>query len=165
MRIWQIFLKDVKGCGEVLSGQLLALLDVTKADHISSFWKFCGIYPDGVRRIGEKIEYNPRAKTVVYKIAVNFLRNKSQYARFYRKAKPKEERKLEEQIKNGEVTIDGSKKMVVYYRSIRKMTKVFLAHLWLFLRKIESLPSGIPYIDVKEQGHRIVSWEEMKNWE
>lgn len=41
--IWELFFKDVKGCGPSIAGKLLAGLDVHKARHVSSFWSYCGV--------------------------------------------------------------------------------------------------------------------------
>lgn len=41
--MWDRFFKDVKGCGEVMAANCIAYLDIDKARHVSSFWKYCGI--------------------------------------------------------------------------------------------------------------------------
>ena len=53
--MWDRFFKDVKGCGEVMAANCIAYLDIHKARHVSSFWKFCGI--DAVAELDE--EGNP----------------------------------------------------------------------------------------------------------
>ena len=41
--MWDRFFKDVVGCGEVMAANCIAYLDIDKARHVSSFWKYCGI--------------------------------------------------------------------------------------------------------------------------
>ena len=41
--LWNGFLKDVKGCGHLMGGVIIAYLDPYKARHVSSFWKYCGM--------------------------------------------------------------------------------------------------------------------------
>lgn len=41
--IWDKFFKDVYGCGELMAAVCIAYLDASKARHVSSFWKYCGV--------------------------------------------------------------------------------------------------------------------------
>lgn len=41
--MWNAFFKDVKGCGALMSAVCLAYLDVEKARHVSSFWRYAGL--------------------------------------------------------------------------------------------------------------------------
>jgi len=47
--LWKYFLKDVKGCGPLMSGVIISEFDVSKARHSSSFLKYAGldVAPDG----------------------------------------------------------------------------------------------------------------------
>ena len=48
-KIYETYLKDQIGIGPALAAVLIAYLDPYKADHISSFWMYCGldVAPDG----------------------------------------------------------------------------------------------------------------------
>lgn len=41
--MWDKFFKDIKGCGPLMAGVCLAYLDPRKADHVSSFYRYCGL--------------------------------------------------------------------------------------------------------------------------
>jgi len=41
-KLWDGFFKDVKGIGPIFAAALLANIDISKAEHASSLWKYCG---------------------------------------------------------------------------------------------------------------------------
>ncbi len=41
--LWDAFLKDIKGCGPLMSAVILTEFDINKADRISKFWKYAGL--------------------------------------------------------------------------------------------------------------------------
>lgn len=41
--MWDKFFADIKGCGTLMAGNVLAYLDPYKARHVSSFFKYCGL--------------------------------------------------------------------------------------------------------------------------
>jgi len=49
---WKYWMKDVKGLGELLALAIFAKIDISKARHPSSLWKYCGVdvAPDGKGR-------------------------------------------------------------------------------------------------------------------
>lgn len=40
--IWTNFLEGVRGCGPAMAGAIISSIDVTKAEYVSSLWKYCG---------------------------------------------------------------------------------------------------------------------------
>lgn len=42
-KMWDKFFKDVKGCGVLMTAVCISYLDVHKARHVSSFWKYAGL--------------------------------------------------------------------------------------------------------------------------
>jgi len=90
------FLSNIKGLhGPILSGGLLALFDIRKADHPSSFWKYAGLAPvegRGVRKVhGQKFDFNPQARTLCWKIEDSFIKQRTpKYSETYYRVKPKE---------------------------------------------------------------------------
>lgn len=99
-RLWLEYLKDVRGIGEILTGQIIAMIDAKKTHHVSSIWRFAGLHPAGKHREkGVKTDYNPKVKTLMYKVGDCFIKTRSQYRYFYDRAKSIEAVKLESQIK------------------------------------------------------------------
>lgn len=41
--LWDAFFKDIKGAGTLMAAMCIAYLDVRKARHVSSFFKYCGL--------------------------------------------------------------------------------------------------------------------------
>lgn len=41
--MWDLFFKDIKGCGTLMSAVCLAYLDPYKARHVSCFFRYCGL--------------------------------------------------------------------------------------------------------------------------
>jgi hypothetical protein len=63
------------GIGPVIASGLSAHIDVTKADTISAVWKFAGQAPGFDRKVkGQKLPYNARLKTLVWKMGESFVK-------------------------------------------------------------------------------------------
>jgi len=165
------FLQPIKGIGPILAGGLLAWLDPYKADHISSFWKYCGLHvAEGTaikREKGKKLGFPLKLRTLCWKIGKSFVRAKTPFYRdIYDKAKVSENRKLGNPIENPQncpmykkcLIRLGQKakrlsvkpknppcKQHIDYRAMRKMVKRFLADFWLAWRRLEGLPLSEPY--------------------
>jgi hypothetical protein len=141
--VYQEFLSTIKGLkGPILSGGLLAWFDVRRAPHPSSFWKFAGLHViDGKapkRKHGEKTDYNPKVRTLVWKVADSFIKQRTQPYRFiYDSAKKEEQAKLKDSGKGW--------KLHAELRAKRKMVKRFLVDFWAAWAKIEGLPPSEPY--------------------
>lgn len=41
--MWNVFFKDVKGCGALMAAVCISYFDIHKARHVSSFWKYAGL--------------------------------------------------------------------------------------------------------------------------
>lgn len=142
---WE-WLSQVRGIGGVLACELLGLLDINRARHVSSFWKFCGLaVVDGERdrlKKGEKAPYSKRAKTVCYLIGESFLRSNSPFRRVYDDARV-----------HYEATHPEWTPLHQHRAAMRKMEKVFLACLWIVWRKELGLPTELPYAH-EHLGHK-----------
>jgi len=139
-------LSTVKGIGPGLAAKLIAMIDIERADTISSLWRFAGYAViNGERERptkGEKLHYNKRLKTTCYLIATSFLRSNSPYRRVYDEAKV-----------HYEATRPDWTKGHRHNAANRKMVKVFLSHLWLRWRQLEGLPVSRPYVhDILKHG-------------
>lgn len=64
--LWKGFLKDVKGCGPLMAGVIIAEYDITIASTVSKLWQFTGLNPGMVRGkkpIGSKLDGTYGLKT------------------------------------------------------------------------------------------------------
>lgn len=139
------FLERVRGISHCLASQLVGLIgDIEDFNTISKLWRFSVGAPfDGkVEKPtkGEKLHYSARLKKLMYVIAGSFLKCNSPYRTIYDGAK-------EYYQANRDWT-----KLHIHYASLRKMEKIFLAHLWLEWRKARGLPISKPYI-LEQRGH------------
>lgn len=129
----------VKGVGKITAIKVAAMIDIRKADTISALWRYAGYgVVDGKAekpKSGEKLHYNKRLKTACYLIGSSFLKSNSPYRSVYDEAK--------EYYK---VNRPGWTKAHCHNAAMRKMIKVWLAHLWLEWRKQEGLPISDPYV-------------------
>jgi len=165
------FLSTVKGIGAILGGGLIAYLDPHKADHASSFWKYCGLHVENGKAVkrqkGVKLGFNVHLRTLMWKIADSFVKQRTPFYRdVYDNTKESENIKLGNPIKNPKncpmyaecsqrLTTTAKRKGTtkkkmpckkhIDYRARRKMVKRFLADLWGAWRALEGLPVTEPY--------------------
>lgn len=158
------WLRGVKGIGPILAGGLISHIDIAKADHASSLWKFFGLHvKEGKavrRRKGEKLDFNIKMRTLAWKIADSFIKRKTPfYTDIYYEAKKLESEKLRNcamrkeclRMLSGRARRVGTApkqppcKLHAHYRAVRKMVKRFLLDLWVHWRNLEGLPVSQPY--------------------
>jgi hypothetical protein len=88
----------VRGVGPVIAAGLIGHVDIAKADHVSSLWKYAGLHVvDGAaarRRRGERADWNPQLRAVCRKLGGSFMKARSQYRPLY------EARKRYEQVRH-----------------------------------------------------------------
>jgi hypothetical protein len=140
------YIDKIKGMGPSLTGKLLAPIDITRCQTVSALWKYAGqgVGENGERdrpRKGEKLAYNARLKSVCYLISTSFLKTRSPYRVVYDDAKAFYER----------TKVTGNKETDwtpahIHMASLRKMVKVFLAHVWITWRTVEGLPTRALYV-------------------
>lgn len=155
-------LTELKGIGKLLAAKIVAMIDIERADTVSALWRYSGY---GVVQIekdgelvgererptkGEKLHYNIRLKTTLYLVATSFLRCGSPYRAIYDSSKAMYE------VNRPEWT-----RAHIHAASMRRMTKVFLSHLWKRWRTLESLPTRALYVH-ERLGH--TSYEEPENY-
>jgi hypothetical protein len=143
------WLNNVKGIGPTLAAKLLGLIpDIESFTTVSKLWRYCGlavVNGKAERPIrGERLRYNPRLKTTMYLVASAFLRANSPYRRVYDEARS-----------YYEATRPDWTKAHVHNAALRKMEKVFLAHLWEAWREAEGLPVRALYVHEK-LGHEML---------
>jgi hypothetical protein len=162
--IWK-WLTGIRGLGEgTLAGQLLAQIDdpalfVT----VSKLWRFCGYAViDGAidkRVAGEKAHYNARLKSILWQIVEQFIRHQTPgYVDLYYAEKERQRAAhpvpvclkcgvpgSECHVKGHGMTFAFTDKHI-HLRAMRKVSKVFLQHLWVTWRESEGLPVSEPYV-------------------
>lgn len=131
---------EVKGVGKLLAAQAVAHIDIERAPHVSSLWRYAGygVNADGERdrlQKGQKAPYNKGLKTICWKIATSFMRANSPYREIYDKAKERYERERPDWTK-----------LHIHNAATRKMIKIWLQHLWITWRVLEGLPVTMPYV-------------------
>jgi len=137
-------LDALKGIGKLLAAKLVSMIDIEKADTVSALWRYAGYAViDGAREKptkGEKLHYNARLKTTCYLIGSSFLKCSSPYRDIYDTSK-----------EFYEVNRSDWTKLHRHNAAMRKMIKIFLAHLWEQWRKLNNLPVTQPYILLKPE--------------
>lgn len=153
----------VKGIGPVNICKILGYVDIEKAVHVSNLWRYAGfgVNSDGhAERIkkGEKLHYNKTLKSMCWRLAKSLIRVKGSYYEFYVNQKKAATEKLESQgikiVPSNKLPLEKGKRVEKdgYYglghvdmKAMRKMTKLFLQHLWIVWREAEGLPTNKPY--------------------
>jgi hypothetical protein len=139
-------LVQLKGISFLLASKITCMIDIQRADTVSSLWRYAGygVAEDGKRDRpidGVKLVYNKRLKTTCYIVASQFLKANSPYRKVYDDAREF----------YGLNRLEWTKGHC-HLASMRKMTKVWLSHLWERWRTIEGLPVRDLYVMEKE-GH------------
>lgn len=134
------WLTQVRGIGPTLGAKVLGLIgDISLAPTASALWRFAGYAViDGERerlKKGEKSHYNRRLKTACYLIGMSFIKLKSPYRKIY------DDAKVYYQGTHPEWT-----KIHIHRAAMRKMVKVFLAHLWYEWRAAEGMEARNLYV-------------------
>ena len=162
--IYTEFLEGVRGIGPAMAGVIISEIDITKARHPSSLWKYAGLdcAQDGKGRSrkaehlvrvtytnakGEEAErnsitFNPFLKTKLCGVlGSSFLRaGAGKYRDIYDGYKHRLQSRPDWQ---------GESKGHVHNAAIRYMVKMFLLDLYVAWRTVEGLPVSVPYHEEK----------------
>jgi len=114
-------------------------------------------------REGVLADYNPKAKTLAFKIATQFVKQGDEYREVYeyhrKKLEAREDRSQEVEMKKGKLVRSKngemrstSGTMHIHMDAQRRTVKEFLKNLWLEWRRIDGLPVTQPYA-VARLGH------------
>ncbi len=166
IKVYDDFLKNVKGVGPMMAAVIIAEYDIHKAHTISAMNQFTGLNPGmvyGRKKSGENIvvtdtlikgdkltagflsPYNVRLRTkMIGVLAPSFIKSKSPYSKFYYDYK--------ERLKNKETMIEGRDKawnetsdLHRHNAAMRYMIKCFIRDLYYVWRESEGLPTRCPY--------------------
>lgn len=168
--LWYGWLSKIRGISSVLGSNLLKNLGYCENyEYVSSLWRHTGFDPDGAKGLagatvgedGKKhIHYSPKLKTMVWKIADSFFKQRTQpYRGIYDATKQKELALMEQYGKgvsvpeciDGKTTCKNGKH--VEFRAKRKMVKTFLQHYWRNGRLYKDLPITDLY-PIAKLGHK-----------
>lgn len=166
IRVYDEFLKDVKGVGPMMAAVIIAEYDIHKAHTISAMNQFTGLNPGlvpGKKRIGDDIvvtdtmirgdkltpgfiaPFNTRLRTKMLGVlGSSFLKAKSPYAKFYYDYKNRlknEDRVIEGRDKKWSETSDLHR----HNAAMRFMVKAFIKDLYVAWRTAEGLTVRCPY--------------------
>ena len=135
--LYQNFFARIKGVGFSTAAKIIYYIrDIERFPNVAKLWRYAGFaVMDGKaekRERGKVARYNPEFKGTLYYLGIMLLRG-SKYRRIYLQAK-------EYYTKNRDWT-----KKHVHFAALRKMIKLFLAHLWEKWRELEGLPTRVPY--------------------
>jgi flagellar motor protein MotB len=120
---------------------------MTVADHSSDLAKYCGIAPGSTLVHGQQIHYNPRLKTLMWKVFTQLLMARGEYANIYDEMKASYEKRCPEPDK-------GTKKLKVHLTTKNIVMRIFMRNLWLVYRHLNNLPKSEPHPATK--GHKII---------
>jgi hypothetical protein len=147
----------VKGVSFTLAAKLVGMIDIERAPTISALWRYAGYAViNGERERptkGEKLHYNSRLKKDCYLVGSSFLKCSSPYREFYDSAKLDYETKRPEWTKGHR-----------HNAAMRRMIKIFLAHLWMTWRELEGLTTEPPYI-IGRNGHNSIVKADRFGWQ
>lgn len=133
---------QVKGIGKMLAAKAICMIDIERDDTVSALWRYAGYgVVDGVKEKptkGEKLHYNARLKTTCYLIGGSFLKSNSPYRKVYDDAREYYDANRPDWTKAHK-----------HNAAMRKMIKVWLAHLWLVWRTIKGLSTRPLYVNEK----------------
>jgi len=188
--IYKDFLENIKGISVILSANLIKEFGYCEnAPYISSLWKYCGMsVNDGkapVRKRGEKLEFNARLRTMVWKISDSFVKQRTPFYReIYDKEKTKQVKMLDDFTEG--LSEEDSKKfkkikkrdekrnfvseinprapvslMNADLRARRKTIKIFLAHYWQACKELTHQEIVAPYIESHLKHKHISNWKDV----
>ena len=144
------FLNGVRGIGPILSSGLIAIIeDISRFPTISKLWKYFGLAPGQKRVKGKKLDYNPRARELAWKIWNSFVKFDCFGRKVYLESKEYCAKKHK----------DWNKKHIHNWAG-RRTVKIFLSCLWAKWRELEGLPTTKPYV-IQFLGHSdLITWRD-----
>jgi len=94
--IYNAWLRHVPGVGPMLAAGLISVIDpISEVEKPSSLWKYAGLHVvDGKapkRARGTKVDWNPFARTLTWKISDSFVKAGGYYRKVYDRARHKED--------------------------------------------------------------------------
>ena len=143
----------LRGVGFVTVAYCLVYIDIAKARHASSLWKYVGLHtPSHLRYTkGEAGGGNKTLRTVLYTMADSQIKTRGNYRSVYDNTKQRLERSekpVETRNRQGKMEIKAWKDTMPCHRdgaAKRSIIKHFLADLWMVWRTLEGLETSALY--------------------
>ena len=168
----------VKGIGKENIAKVVGMIDIDKADTISSLWKFAGFSVENgksPKRVkgGGKLSYNSQLRSMCWRLGSSLLRARGKFYEYYLAQKDAYIAKYENMgyhiVPAASLPVKDAKRYEpegtiseghIHNQALRKMIKLFLACLWLTWREAENLSITKPYA-IDKLGHNsfIDPWE------
>jgi len=137
--IWGYWLSKVKGIGPAYALGLVSFIrDIGRFDTVSKLWAYAGLAPGQRLERGKKATWNPRLRTLCWKIGKQFVKQGGGYKRIYKESKVYYQNRPD---------LKGKPKRVIDAHARRRTVKLFLSHLWVQWRRLEGLPTRPHYDD------------------
>jgi len=111
---------------------------MTVGDHPSDICKYCGLAPKSRLVHGQKISYNPRLKTLMWKILKQLMMARGYWFEIYKQKKADYGKRCPEPEK-------GTKKLKVHLTTKNIVMRMFMTNLWLVYRHLNKMPKSRPY--------------------
>ena len=156
---------EVKGVGPITVAHCAVYIDVTKARHASSLWKYAGLHcPNHERYIkGEAGGGNKTLRTALYTLADSQIKSRGPYRKVYDQVKDrlsKSDKETKTRNTQGNWVIKPWKDVKPCHRdgaAKRAIMKHFLADYWFVGRTLLGLEAGPCYAEAQLKGeHRTV---------
>ena len=143
----------IRGVGVVTVAYCLVYIDIAKARHASSLWKYVGLHtPSHLRYTkGEAGGGNKTLRTVLYTMADSQIKSRGNYRGVYDNTKQRLERSekpVETRNRQGKMELKAWKDTMPCHRdgaAKRAVIKHFLADLWMVWRTLEGLETSALY--------------------
>lgn len=126
------WLLAVPGLPRLAAARLLGRLDVGRASSISAFWAYCGLAPDAGRASGRG--FDELARRLVQEIGAALINEPGAYRDFCHAEF--------EALEQSHSSWSESRRRAA---TVRRLEKLFLAHLWLVWREAAGLPLSAPF--------------------
>lgn len=156
---------NVKGVGPITILAMAVYVDLTKADHASSLWKYCGLHTASHTRYekGKASGGNKTLRTILYTMAASQIKSNGDYRPIYDQVKSRLE-KSENIVKSRttkgiliECAWKDTKPSHRHGAAIRAIMKHFLADYWLVGRTLAGLDTSPIYAEAMlGAGHKTI---------
>jgi len=147
--IYTEWLDNVYGVSTILTARLIYKFQYCEDfDRVSNLWSYCGLAPGQTRVAGEKLNYDPQAKTLAWLVADRMIMQgtRSQYKEeFYNPYKEKQLQRMERAEDMTEAQLEEQtwtppqSRGHADNRARRYLAKKFLKHYWAIARDLEGL--------------------------
>jgi hypothetical protein len=161
----------IRGVGPMTVSYMLAYINIEKANHASSLWKYCGLHCASHERYekGKSSGGNKTLRTALHRLALSMVKTRSVYRDVYDAEKKKlavSRKMVKSRNTEGRLIECMWKDTKPCHRDgagMRKMIKHFLADWWFVHRELEGLPTTPLYVE-EQLGHTGIIRPKERGW-